>query len=72
MIKDEVKDNQELLQFNVKDMLDQREKMCKEIKDVFGADIRVQCHVDLDADGTPEAQEEQQGDEMTGGESDAV
>ena len=63
MITDEVKDNQELLQFNVKDMLDQREKMCAEIKDVFGADITVKCHVDLDADGTPEAQEAEQKEE---------
>ena len=69
MITDEVKDNQELLQFNVKDMLDQREKMCKEIRDVFGADISVKCHVDLDADGTPEAQEEQV---ENGGDKDAV
>ena len=57
MITDEVKDNQELLQFNVKDMLDQREKMCAEIKDVFGCDIRVQCHIDIDNNGTPEDQE---------------
>lgn len=72
MITDEVKDNQVLLQFNVKDMLDQREKMCKEITDVFGAVINVKCHVDLDADGTPEAQEETKEDETAGGESDAV
>lgn len=65
MITDEVKDNQELMQFNVKDMLDQREKMCAEIRDVFGADITVKCHVDLDADGTPEAEEEKQEEEDT-------
>lgn len=63
MITDEVKDNQELLQFNVQDMLDQREKMCAEIKDVFGANITVKCHVDIDADGTPEAQEPEQKEE---------
>ena len=76
MITDEVKDNQELLQFNVKDMLDQREKMCKEIKDVFGADITVKCHIDLDADGTPEAEETQQEEtpkeETAGGAEDGV
>lgn len=57
MIMDEVKDNQQLLQFNVKDMLDQREKMCDDIRDVFGVDIAVKCHIDLDANGTPEAEE---------------
>ena len=72
MITDEVKDNQELMQFNVKDMLDQREKMCKEIWDVFGADITVKCHVDLDADGTPEAEEAPREDETAGGEQDGV
>ena len=60
MITDEVKDHQELLQFNVKDMLDEREKMCKEIADVFECDIRVTCHVDIDADGTPENQEREE------------
>lgn len=58
MITDEVKDNQELLQFNVKDMLDEREKMVKEIRDVFGCDIKVKCHVDIDGDGEKEDAEE--------------
>ena len=57
MITDEVKDNQQLLQFNVKDMLDQREKMCDDIRNVFGIDVSVKCHIDLDANGTPEAEE---------------
>lgn len=70
MITDEVKDNQELLQFNVKDMLDQREKMCDDIADVFGIRVKVKCHVDLDADGTTEDQEPAQ--EENGGEQDAV
>ena len=72
MIKDEVKDNKELLQFNVKDMLDQRKKMCADLKDVFGVGVSVKCHVDLDADGTPEAQEAQQEDETAGGAGDGV
>jgi len=67
MITDEVKDNQQLLQFNVKDMKEQREKMCDDIRDVFGVDIKVKCHVDLDADGTPEAEEAPQEDETVGG-----
>ena len=58
MITDEVKDNQELLQFNVKDMLDQRMKMCKEVQDVFGCKISVKCHVDIDGDGQKEDAEE--------------
>lgn len=65
MITDEVKDNQQLLQFNVKDMLDQREKMCDDIRNVFGIDVTVKCHIDLDANGTPEAEE-------TEGENNAV
>ena len=60
MITDEVKDNQTLLQFNVKDMLDQREKMCEDIGNVFSIKVSVKCHVDLDADGTPEAEEAKQ------------
>lgn len=58
MITDEVKDNQELLQFNVKDMLDQREKLCDDIQEVFGTDITVRCHVDIDKDGKQEDTEE--------------
>lgn len=54
MITDEVKDNQELLMFNVKDMLDEREKTCKEVADVFGCQIEVKCHVDIDGDGKKE------------------
>lgn len=69
MITDEVKDNQELLQFNVKDMLDQREKMCKEIKDVFGADISVKCHIDIDRDGSQEGSGELKEDNAGGAEN---
>lgn len=58
MITDEVKDNQELLMFNVKDMLDERQKMCKEIADVFGCEISVKCHVDIDGDGRQEDEAE--------------
>lgn len=57
MITDEVKDNQELLHFNVQDMLDQRRKMCDDVKNTFGVDLSVKCHVDIDANGTPEAAE---------------
>lgn len=60
MITDEVKDNQELLQFNVKDMLEQRKKMCEDVEEVFGIRINVKCHVDIDNDGTPEDQEPKQ------------
>ena len=56
-------DNKELLQFNVKDMLDQRQKMCADLMDVFGVGVTVKCHVDLDADGTPESQEAEQKEE---------
>ena len=72
MITDEVKDNQQLLQFNIKDMKEQREKMCDDIRDVFGVNITVKCHVDLDADGTPEAEETRQEDETAGGADNGV
>lgn len=73
MITDEVKDNQELLQFNVKDMLDEREKMVKEIRDVFGCEITVKCHVDIDGDGEKEdAAEMETEPEDLGGDSDDV
>lgn len=62
MIKDEVKDNQELLMFNIKDMLDQRQKMCDDIRNVFDINIKVKCHIDIDNNGIPEDQESMGGD----------
>ncbi len=62
MITDEVEANKELLHFNLKEMLDQRIAMCKNIEKVFGRSCSVVSHVDIDADG-----EEENENEMNGG-----
>lgn len=54
MITDEVAANEELLHFNLKDMLDCRKEMCRNIENVFGVSCSVVSHVDIDADGTQE------------------
>ena len=41
MITDEVSDDNQLLLFNINDMLHQRESACNEIKNVFGLDLSV-------------------------------
>lgn len=58
MITDEVEANKELLHFNLKDMLAMREKMCADIRDVFGISCTVVSHVDIDGDGESEEQNE--------------
>lgn len=58
MITDEVNESDELLHFNIKDQLDQRVKMCAEIRDVFGVECRVICRLDLDGDGAKENERE--------------
>ena len=62
MITDEVEDNKELLLFNVKDMYEMRKKMCDDMREVFGVDIEVTCHVDIDRDGKTEEPEEMEGE----------
>ena len=63
MITDEVEANKELLHFNIKDMLDMREKMCADIRDTFGIECSVVSHVDIDADGDTEEREEMEQEE---------
>ena len=41
MISDEVSDDNQMLLFNINDMLHQREKACEDIKNVFGLDVSV-------------------------------
>ena len=41
MITDEVSDDNQMLLFNISDMLHQREKACEEIKNVFGLEVSV-------------------------------
>lgn len=54
LITDEAEGSGPMLLLNIKDMLSMREKMCDDINNVFGTNITVQCHIDIDADGTLE------------------
>lgn len=54
LITDEAEGSGPMLLLNIKDMLSMREKMCDDINNVFGTDISVKCHIDIDADGTLE------------------
>ena len=58
MITDEVQANEELLHFNLKDMLESRKEMCKNIESVFGVPCSVVSHVDIDGDGNKENEKE--------------
>ena len=58
MITDEVQANEELLHFNLKDMMESRKELCRNIKNVFGVDCSVVSHVDIDADGNKENEKE--------------
>ena len=58
MITGEVESTSDLLHLNLKEMLDCRIKMCEDIKEVFGVDLEVKTHLDLDADGTIENEKE--------------
>lgn len=62
MITDEVQANEHLLHFNLKDMLNCRTEMCKNIKNVFGVECSVVSHVDIDEDGKQENSKEMRGD----------
>lgn len=62
MITDEVQANEELLHFNLKDMLEARKEMCANIKNVFGRDCGVVSHVDIDGDGRKENENEMKGE----------
>ena len=63
MITDEVQANEELLHFNLKDMLESRKEMCKNIESVFGVSCSVVSHVDIDGDGAKENEQEMGVDE---------
>ena len=60
MITDEIAANKELLHFNLKDMLNARKEMCKNISNVFGVSCSVVSHVDIDGDGENENEKEMQ------------
>lgn len=58
MITEEVEANEKMLNFNLKDMLDARSKMCEEINRVFKKNVTVKSHIDLDNDGKLENEDE--------------
>lgn len=57
-VTDEIEADEKMLSFNLKDMLEQRKKMCDDIRLTFGQTIDVECHVDIDADGRKENMQE--------------
>ena len=61
MITDEVENNEKMLNFNLKDMLDMRSKMCEEISRVFNISVSVKSHIDIDNDGKLENEKEMNG-----------
>lgn len=61
MITDEVDANEKMLLLNLKDMLEQRKKMCDELWDVFGVDVSVKSHIDIDNNGQLDHEQEAEG-----------
>lgn len=61
MITEEAEANNKMLNFNLKDMLDSRIKMCEEIKRVFGITCSVKSHIDMDNNGVAESENEFKG-----------
>lgn len=61
MITEEAAADEKLLNFNLKDMLDSRIKMCEEIGRVFGIKCAVKSHIDMDNNGKPESEKEFKG-----------
>lgn len=58
MITEEVETNEKMLNFNLKDMLDMRAKMCEEINRVFNMNVSVKSHIDMDSNGKLENEKE--------------
>lgn len=61
MITEEVEANEKMLNFNLKDMLEQRVKMCEEIGRVFNKEVTVKSHIDIDNNGKLEHAQEMEG-----------
>ena len=51
-----------MLLLNIKDMLSMRKKMIDDINNVFGTNMSVKCHIDIDQDGTLEHTQEAEKD----------
>ena len=54
MITDEVTDDDQLLLFNISDMLSQRKEACQDMKDVFGIDVTVNLSQEFNVIGGDE------------------
>ena len=67
MITEEVEANEKMLNFNLKDQLEMRVKMCEETTRVFprliDGTMRVKSHIDIDANGRLEHEKEMEGGE---------
>lgn len=63
MITDEVNSSEKLLNFNLKDALEMRKKMCDDIGLVFNRTVTVKSHIDIDSDGNFENDQEMEGGE---------
>lgn len=61
MITEEVEANEKMLNFNLKDMLEMRAKMCEEVGRVFGITMSVKSHIDMDHNGKLENEKELEG-----------
>ncbi len=66
MITDEVEANEKMLNFNLKDMLDMRAKMCEEVARVFRISMSVKSHIDIDNNGKYENEKEMEGGAING------
>ena len=63
MITGEVESTSDLLNLNLAEMLECREKMCKDINELFGTNASVKSHVDLNGNGVVEDVEFKKGDD---------
>lgn len=69
MVTDEVNANEKMLNFNLKDMLEMRVKMCEEVNRVFRINMSVKSHIDIDNDGKYENKKEMEGGSDDGSEN---
>lgn len=63
MITEEAEANMKMLNFNLKDMLDCRIKMCEDVGRVFNIEMSVKSHIDIDDNGTLDHEKEMEGGE---------
>ena len=69
MITEEVETNEKMLNFNLKDMLEMRIKMCEEIGRTFKKEVSVKSHIDIDKNGQLDHEKEMEGGAENAGET---